>query len=189
MFHIKNDARFLKSSEMLYQGLCSCIKRKSFDEITVSDISKESTVSRATFYRNFDCITDVLYWKCDQRFSSVLRECVDHTESTEDRMDFLLQIFQRWMENTEILELLIQIKRIDIIYNCFRANAHIITDHIKNYHLYDSAECDYYIYIRIGIFIGIVQAWLEHGKRESASDIVSILEHQVNDTLAGGTIL
>lgn len=185
MFHIKNDARFVKSSELLYQGLCSCMKEKCFDEISVSDIARESTVSRATFYRNFDCIVDILCWKCNQRFCDVLNTCVAHTESAGNRMDFLFQIFEEWTKDIEILELLIQINRIDIIYNCFRANAYIITDHVKVYSEYGDTDCDYYIFIRIGIFIGIVQAWLEHGKKESAEDIVRILERQLNDALEG----
>lgn len=185
MFHIKNDARFVKSSELLYQGLCSCMKEKNFNEISVSDIAKKSTVSRATFYRNFDCLVDVLYWKCNQRFSEVFDACAKHTQSAENRMDFLFQIFQEWIKNAEILEVLIQINRIDIIYNCFRANAHIITDHVNVYSEYGDIDSDYYIFIRIGIFIGIVQAWLDHGKTENAEDIVRIIERLLNDALEG----
>lgn len=73
MYHIKEDIRAERSALMLYEGLMSILKDKKLNKITVSDISKASTVGRATFYRNFDEIIDILYWRCDTEFSRVLR--------------------------------------------------------------------------------------------------------------------
>ena len=56
MFHIKNDERFLHSSELLYRGLVALMKEKPFEKISYQELSKVSTVSRATIYRNFDSL-------------------------------------------------------------------------------------------------------------------------------------
>ncbi|CEN21131.1 AcrR family transcriptional regulator [[Clostridium] sordellii] len=71
MYCIKNDMRSIKSAELIYLGLKKCLKEKPFEKITITDIQNASTVGRATFYRNFDSIEDVLYWKCSQKFSEV----------------------------------------------------------------------------------------------------------------------
>ena len=61
MYHISKDKRALQSSELIYNGLLECIKKKPFDQISVSDLQKASGVARSTFYRAFDNISDVLY--------------------------------------------------------------------------------------------------------------------------------
>ena len=60
MYHISKDKRAVQSSELIYKGLLECIKKKPFDQITVSDLQKVSGVARTTFYRAFDNISDVL---------------------------------------------------------------------------------------------------------------------------------
>ena len=72
MYHISKDKRALQSSELIYNGLLECIKKKPFDQISVSDLQKASGVARSTFYRAFDNISDVLYWKCDTCFYEVI---------------------------------------------------------------------------------------------------------------------
>ena len=54
MYHISKDKRALQSSELIYNGLLECIRKKPFDQITVSDLQKASGVARSTFYRAFD---------------------------------------------------------------------------------------------------------------------------------------
>lgn len=72
MYHIRNDKRAIQSSELIYNGLLECIRKKPFDQITISDLQKASGVARSTFYRAFDNISDVLFWKCDTCFNEVL---------------------------------------------------------------------------------------------------------------------
>ena len=54
MYHIKEDKRAKASVELICDGLKRCLKEKSFESVTISDIQRVSGVSRSTFYRNFD---------------------------------------------------------------------------------------------------------------------------------------
>ena len=65
MYHIKEDKRAQASVELICDGLKRCLKEKSFESVTISDIQRVSGVSRSTFYRNFDRIEDVLALMCD----------------------------------------------------------------------------------------------------------------------------
>ena len=51
MYHIVNDKRAYASSRLVRDALFELVKEKPYDKITISDICRESTVSRATFYR------------------------------------------------------------------------------------------------------------------------------------------
>ena len=74
MYHIKNDKRAQASSELICAGLLACMKEKPFARITITDVQHASTVSRSTFYRNFDCLEDVLALLCDRGFQAVFSE-------------------------------------------------------------------------------------------------------------------
>lgn len=71
MYHIKNDKRAQASSELICAGLLACMKEKPFARITITDVQRASSVSRSTFYRNFDCLEDVLALLCDRGFQAV----------------------------------------------------------------------------------------------------------------------
>ena len=79
MYHIKEDKRAKASVELICDGLKSCLKEKSFESVTISDIQRVSGVSRSTFYRNFDR-GDMLYAslrRCTSRMRSGLPESGD----------------------------------------------------------------------------------------------------------------
>jgi|GEM_PF-4743767 AcrR family transcriptional regulator len=79
MYHIKEDKRAKASVELICDGLKRCLKEKSFESVTISDIQRVSGVSRSTFYRNFDR-GDMLYAslrRCTSRMRSGLPESGD----------------------------------------------------------------------------------------------------------------
>ncbi|GAA0799142.1 TetR/AcrR family transcriptional regulator [Faecalicatena orotica] len=179
MYHIKDDKRVEKSSELLYQGLLRCLNQKDFADITVSDISKASTVGRATFYRNFDSIADILSWKCNQQVSEMLHGYIEQHIHSDRKLDFLLHVFRYWTIHLEVLECLLRINRIDIIYKSFMDNSHIIMDYLKDQIKLPDFHYDYFMSTRIGIFIGIMDTWMKNGKSESAEEITEIIEKQL----------
>lgn len=179
MYHISKDKRSAVSAELIYQGLLSCIKKKSFEHITISDIQKASSVARTTFYRCFDNISDVLYWKCDICFMEVLGNYSPKDFPCE--IDLALHYFRYWMKHSDILELLIKINRHDIIYACHMNSAKILYDRfgsIFDPHL-SAKNQRYFMYIRTGFTISILTAWLDGGCKETPEKIVEILKEQL----------
>jgi AcrR family transcriptional regulator len=72
MYHIKNDQRAIRSTQMLYDGLARLIREKPFNTITVTDPVESAQVGRTTFYRNFDEIEDILRMSCDQTIDELI---------------------------------------------------------------------------------------------------------------------
>ena len=101
MYHISNDKRSIQSSELIYNGLLECIKKKPFDQITVSDLQKASGIARSTFYRAFDNLSDVLYWKCDVCFREVLYDFKPSKFPSE--LELARHYFSYWVEHSDIL--------------------------------------------------------------------------------------
>jgi AcrR family transcriptional regulator len=192
MFHLKEDIRAERSAKMLYDALMEILEKKSFDKVTVSDLSQVSTVSRATFYRNFDEITDLLYWKCDQEFRKVLTA---FTQSDPDltKEDVLLEyVLCFWMEadRMRLLEILMDIGRIDVIYNSFVNNAQIVVDFLKEKKIAMSTDnYEFFISVRAGFFVGIIRAWIATGKKQSPEELSAIIRRQHDDVVNSGLLV
>lgn len=177
MYHISKDKRALQSSELIYNGLLECIRKKPFDQITVSDLQKASGVARSTFYRAFDNISDVLYWKCDTCFYEVLGNY--HPKLLRGEIDLARHYFQYWTDHSDILELLIQINRQDIIYACHMKNAEILQQRFGEAPGLHIQHGDYFIAIRTGFTISVLTVWLKGGRKETAEELVKIIEEQL----------
>lgn len=176
MYHIKNDKRAIASAELIYVGLCQCLDKKPYEQITISDIQKASTVSRATFYRHFDRIDDVLYWYCNRSFDEVLNS---YSYSQNAPMyDFCRHFINYWSENSKILEILMQINRMDIIYNCHIEHLNsIVAINLQNAPFLDK-HYEYFLGVRTGVLVGFFMAWLKSGRKESADEVFQIIKEQ-----------
>ena len=179
MYHIKKDKRTQKSSELIYEGLIKCLETKDFTKITISDIEKYSTVSRATFYRLFDSLEDILSMKCDYCFKEVLENYITKPNMHNEKMDFVKYFFNYWFKHSQLLEILFSINRIDIIYNSITRNSHILTDFYKSKTTISIKNHEYSIAIRTGLFLVILFKWIQNGKKESVDELVDILNSQL----------
>lgn len=178
MYHISNDKRSKQSAELIYNGLLECIKKKPFDLITITDLQKASGVARTTFYRSFDNLSDVLYWKCDACFYEVLGKFTPQMFKGE--IELARHYFTYWMEHSDILELLIEINRHDIIYACHMKNADILQERFGKIPGLKMKHGNYFMAIRTGFTISILTAWLKGGRKESPDEIVDIIQEQLN---------
>lgn len=160
------------------QDVEECIRKKPFDQITVSDLQKASGVARTTFYRAFDNISDVLYWRCDTCFCEVLGNYVPGQFSSE--LELALHYFRYWMEHSDILELLMQINRQDIIYVCHMKNAELLRRRFGELPGVGQQHGNYFIAVRTGFTISVLTAWLNAGRKESAEELVEIIKEQLS---------
>ena len=119
MYHIKNDKRAYMSAELISSGLLELIKTVPFEQITISDIQRVSTVSRSTFYRNFDCIEDVLMLLCDRSFDAAIKRAEETGE------EIRIAVFRYWFENVSLLETIVKIHRTDILVESLRRSEQI----------------------------------------------------------------
>lgn len=176
MYHISKDKRAMQSAELIYKGLVQCLAHKAFDAITVTDIQKSSGVARTTFYRCFDDLSDVLYWRCDLCFQQALH--VASPTGTPSEQVLIQGYFSYWATHSDILELLINIDRQDIIYTCHMNNAEILAQSYGALPALDEVSSRYFMAIRTGVTIGILKAWLDGGRKESAEELVQIVKNQ-----------
>lgn len=177
MYHISNDKRTKQSSELIWNGLLKCLENKSFENITITDLQKASGVARTTFYRSFDTISDVLYWKCDIGFYEALN--ISDVMEFNNEFSLARHYFDYWLNNSKILELLIKINRQDIIYSCHIKNAEILQEKFGKLENLPQNHNKYFMAIRTGLTISILTAWLQSGKQESTNELIEIIKEEL----------
>lgn len=177
MYHISNDKRSIQSANLIYKGLLQCLEKKNFDQITVTDVQKCSGVARTTIYRCFDNLSDILYWRCDLGFREALHiaDIEEKPKESLDEMKLIYDYFVYWTEHSDILKLLIDINRQDIIYACHMNNARILEETYGSLPGIDEVESRYFMAIRTGVTISILKAWLDGGKKETPKDLMRII--------------
>lgn len=174
MYHISKDKRSIQSAELIFKGLLKCLEKKSVEFITITDLQKTSHVARSTFYRSFDNLSDVLFWKCDSCFSEVLGGY--DPQGFKNELELVRDYFTYWFTHSEILELLIKINRQDIIYSCHMKNAELLQ---QQFGKIPGVDSNYFMAIRTGFTISVLTAWLKGGRKENPDEVVKILREQL----------
>ena len=177
MYHIKDDQRSIRSSEMIYEGLAKLVRDKDFAAITVTDLVDAAAVGRTTFYRNFDEIEDVLWMRCDQVVEGLIGYLQTYRQKYPDepRTTILKPFLRYFYLHSELLELLMKAKRIHI----FEEALLILFEPFKSmFGAYYGTEEDYVDYVmamRIGGVTNILTHWIKTGKKQAPDDLADKL--------------
>ncbi|MGN0708916.1 MAG: hypothetical protein ACI4LM_01585, partial [Anaerovoracaceae bacterium] len=140
---------------------------------------KASGVGRATFYRSFDNVNDVLYRQCALHYEEVMTGYLEEKRkgAKEDPYAFLTYFFDYWMndDNSLILEQLIRIGHYDIIYRCHFESTFIIKSQVPPKSAMTEKYYKYYMSGLIGAFVGFLITWIENGKKLSTDELIGLL--------------
>lgn len=184
MYHIKNDKRSQKSAKLISDALTQCLNNKPFSEITITDIQRTSHVGRATFYRLFDNLTDVLAYQCDQIFDDVLEKYSTNPQLSSK--EIILLFIDIWLQHEKLLDVIVYSNRLDILIESHKR----AEDKIKNIFLphteIDDKQFNYLIFILTYLMSGALDGWVKGGRKESPYEL---LEQLINSLDIIGHIL
>ena len=168
MYHIKSDKRAQASAQLIGNAMMELLKVKNFDDISVSDIQRQSTVGRATFYRLFDNTVDVLSWLCNQIFDTMANR---NASPTENMAESMISFIGAWMEHEVLLQAIIRSGHIEVIYEMLYRRMKEAGDMLFPDLQLENGKADYLVSIASTAMIGGLSAWLKHGKTESAEQV------------------
>lgn len=184
MYHIKDDQRSIRSSELLYDGLAELMGKKPFTAITVKDVVESAKVGRTTFYRNFDEIEDILRLRCDKVFEELidyLRAYLQkNRQESETRVVLLKPLLRYFYLHSDIIELLMKVNRLDIIQESFRMAIEPFKTQIMSRHDVAEEYADYGLAIRTGVMMNILIYWIQSGKKQAPDDLADNLGKMIN---------
>ena len=189
MYHIKSDKRAQASAQLIGNAMMELLKLRNFDDISVSDIQRQSTVGRATFYRLFDNTVDVLSWLCNQIFDTMTNR---NALPTENMVESMISFIGTWMEHEVLLQVIIRSGHIEVIYEMLYRRMKEAGDLLFPDLQLENGKADYLVSIASTAMIGGLSAWLKHGKTESAEQVFENIRevigvfHQLTEKPAPG---
>lgn len=149
-----------------------CLQEKPFEKITITDIHKASTVGRATFYRLFDSLPDVLSYLCDNAFSKALDDEYLKNNPLPDSVTHFLEF---WIKNDNLLEVIVSTNHLEILYAAHEKHANELQDVLFADISYSDTMKKYMTGILTSVMVGILTIWITNGKKETATDLKSIM--------------
>jgi AcrR family transcriptional regulator len=177
MYHIKQDKRSLASAELIGEAMLKCLEEKEFHQVTIVDLQKQSTVSRATFYRLFDRTEDVLEWMYERQIQEANQNYQEM--KSEERPSFLQYLLEFFYENSMLVEQLIRAQKIGILHRVHQKNVPWFLELFPVTGELSDNEYDYYSSTFTALLIGSLMVWMSHGKQETPQQLYQILKQQM----------
>lgn len=173
MFHIKEDPRSQKTAETLALAMFQLLQTKALSEISVSDLYRATGIARSTFYRLFDTPEDVLYYLCAQFVEIAAREF--EGRSFSDIRELSIASISLSIEHHELLEILIQNHRQDLLSELFAANFRNISTRIPVLEGMDEVAFEYVQPLLYSTMASLQTTWFLRGRKESPEQLYTYL--------------
>lgn len=168
MYHIPNDARAQKSAKLICEGLGRCLEKKPLSEIRINDIHDECFVSRATFYRLFDTITDVLVYECNSIFDKRLQTI--ENKNFRNKEEQALYCINIWLSHRPLIKALVENDLGWILYKTHAKNAESLKK-LYSFPYNDEKQYDYFLTILSSMIIACLYVYFKHGESEPIEEV------------------
>lgn len=169
MYHIPNDQRAVRSAHRLCQGLLDCLERKELKSITVSDLHQASGVSRATFYRLFDTVEDVVVYQCDLLYDALAEELQSEPAITME--EFFIDLTRRWLTMPKLMEAMVRNDMIGVLIRSYDRHAELLSCLTDGMPPLTEVERTYLLCTIIGMLPIMLQSWYMTGQKDSPEEV------------------
>ncbi|WP_238902167.1 TetR/AcrR family transcriptional regulator [Clostridium sp. YIM B02506] len=187
MYHIKNDKRSIQTSKFIYNALSSLLEEKKYEDIKITEIIERSQVSRATFYRNYDSLDDILRYELDQKFIKLSEYLYANYKSNKNTnkvhpLSLLKPFLRFWYLDSLILEQLLETNKKEIIIdNILRTTKNLLEK--SNIEYKENIFYDYMLNIRSNIIFSVLETWVLNDKNLSPDELYKLTIDHLNESL------
>ncbi len=174
MYHIKSDKRSQRSAQVICQTFLNCLREDGYGNISVTRIQQRSYISRATFYRLFDSVSDVLSYLCDQIFEEICENCQKLPACSSE--DVLLAVLRRWMQEDMLLKAMIGNQLSELLH---ASALRVLGEHcllICPDPQLPAAQLPYLQALSGDLLSCVLRVWLENGQQETPEQLLDLLK-------------
>ena len=169
MYHIPNDKRAKRSAQRLCQGLLDCLETKALSDITVSDLHQVSGVSRATFYRLFDTVNDVVAYQCDMLYDALAAETLRNPRASFETL--CVALIAQWIRLPKLMEALLKNNMIGLLLQAHTRHGAVLRQLAAGTEELTPTEETYLLCTMVGLLPTMMQAWYLNGQKDTPEEI------------------
>ena len=169
MYHIKPDKRSQDSAKELGKGLLRCLQTKPMEQVTISDLFRETNISRTTFYRLFDSPEDILRYLCAEHMAQLEAFYVCHPSSSIEELSIgSIEVFT---SDPLLEEALVRNHRMDLLTEMFLQNYRHMSSQLPGLHMLDEAAQEYVQAFICSTMTASLTTWIKRGRVESPEQL------------------
>lgn len=163
---MNNEEKNTYVREQLTRALLLLLREKKIDEISVSELARKAQVGRASFYRNYQSLADILF-QYDRLLVNTWGAAYD-ADPTSDVSNLFGRLFQHYKDHAEFYLLLYRNGLTEAMLKTIQERCGLRPE-LSNRDAYERAFWAYGIY-------GWLLEWMGRGMVESADDINAMLQ-------------
>ncbi|WP_054957534.1 TetR/AcrR family transcriptional regulator [Paenibacillus dakarensis] len=186
------DRRIVRTKKALRDSLTELMKEKTFDEITVSDLTTRADMNRGTFYLHYRDKYDLLQQSEEEIIEGILRtrgkkkmmnrDDLSRFDYMNEPIPFVTDLFKYLQENAEFMTVILgaggnpafQVKLKEVMRDIM---AEGILKHLNEDDL--SVPIGYLSAFAISAQLGVVQHWLDTGMKETPEEVSLIISRLI----------
>lgn len=145
---------------------------KTYMEITVTDIVKKASVARASFYRNFDSIDDVINLIIDEATDEMVEDVFPLLTSSDERKwrEFLFNHFYRFKKHKKDMQKM-RFENIAMIFT--KINSQILQKEMSTQS--ETIQDKYLVIGKWGLINNILRKWIDTGANETPEEMIDYI--------------
>lgn len=170
------DRRQRKTREAIFNAFTNLLSKKSFNQITVSEIIDSADIGRATFYSHFETKDFLLKEFCEELFCHIFD--TENNKENNHRHIFecdgaesvFLHLFQHLQKNDNNILALLSSQNNELFLRYFRTNLEDLIQ--KHLFLFESEKFkslpeSFWKNHITSTFVETIRWWIDNGMRES----------------------
>lgn len=178
----KTDLRVVKTKKVLYESLLELMKKKSFEEIKVSDICEKALINRSTFYSHYTDKYELFESYIENLKISLTKELEKNTNISTSK-EYYLEMLNLFLNHVslekEAYRAIMQQNRnsiiMDMIYNAFNED---ITKKIEKEEekIKDKIPSNFIATFYLGAVLSVGMKWLTNENKYSKKELLKYLD-------------
>ena len=178
----KTDLRVVKTKKVLYESLLELMKKKSFEEIKVSDICEKALINSSTFYSHYTDKYELFESYIENLKISLTKELEKNTNISTSK-EYYLEMLNLFLNHVslekEAYRAIMQQNRnsiiMDMIYNAFNED---ITKKIEKEEekIKDKIPSNFIATFYLGAVLSVGMKWLTNENKYSKKELLKYLD-------------
>lgn len=171
------DRRIKYTKKIIKDSLINLLNQKEINKITVSEICSLADINRATFYRYYLDVYDLIE-KIKDEFTKEIIVAINNLEENHSESEFVRKILIILLENKELVKVLFTVKHnlyffndiLDITYNMCKNKW--LTD-LKTI---EEEDIEYSIAFIFNGSLGVINYWIRNDFKDNVDKIANTIE-------------
>lgn len=167
---VKKDGYSVKREIM--NALVELMTQKSYMDITVTDIVTTAQVARASFYRNFDSISDVIDAIVAEMSKEFMEDVLPTVSGTDERKwrEFLFQFFYRIsLDNKKKMPFSPQ--NASVIFSRIDNRMQLLEKVLPK----ETIQERYAAVGKLGLINNVAKKWIQEGMKETPEEMIDYI--------------